>query len=168
MLEGTPITEPISYGYLLLAASLVLLASLAGIAWIIRETRKTATSEADYLAYWETKKEIERAEKKPFDYAAYLDRALMGTASAEEHQTARRLCASSWQSSPSGHPRYRLKRDKNGMPEDAQLRYLEYQFTACLTGYPPNLQQARMLLADLLWRAEVLSLYTDMKQQLAR
>lgn len=65
MLEGTPITAPVQYGYLLLAAVLVLIACIAGITWIIRETYKNTTSEPDYLGYWKKLHDLQKAPIKP-------------------------------------------------------------------------------------------------------
>lgn len=65
MLNGHELTTPIQYGYLILAGILILMACIAGIIYIIRDIRATATTEPDYLGYWKKLHDLQKAPIKP-------------------------------------------------------------------------------------------------------
>lgn len=54
MIQAHELTTPIQYGYLFLSTAIILLACIAGIIYILREIRSTATDAPDYHAYWKS------------------------------------------------------------------------------------------------------------------
>jgi hypothetical protein len=95
MLQGHELSEPIQYGYLFLAAAIVLMACITGAIYIIQKIKETATTSPDYYQHWKGSTRYEKLEKwgnshakktgqSFFDWENFLIKAKDGSLSDDE------------------------------------------------------------------------------------